>query len=726
MEITYNQSPSLLDLSLEQKKHAQWLLSQMTLEEKIGQMVQVDTTWKQDIPQLIRQGRIGSILTIRDLPFINTLQKIAVQESRLGVPLLIGNDVIHGYKTIFPIPLALACTWEPEFIENVAEVIAREAIAAGTHWNFAPMVDICREPRWGRIAEGAGEDPWLGSQISRAWVRGFQKLPQSGSRRLAACVKHFAAYGAPEGGRDYNTVDMSEVRLRSEYLPPYQAAVEEGVASIMTSFNELNGVPATANTFLLQQILRDEWGFEGVVISDFDSIGELILHGFAEDHYQAAFQSASAGVDVDMMGDAYHFHLADQVEKNLISKEFIDEAALRVLELKEWIGLFENPYVDEQTVTTIWTDPKHQEAALDAAEKSIVLLKNENNLLPLTINNQKIALIGPLADQRQSLLGSWSCEGDPLVTETFLEALQENLPEDCQLTYTRGCEVEGGDVDFQGAITAAKQADLVILALGETDTMSGEAHSRAHIGLPGRQQDLADAICEIGKPVVAVIFSGRPLILNSIAKLVPSILMAWQGGSYAAQALVNILTGQADPSAKLTTTFPRCEGQIPVYYAHKRTTRPFDSDGTLQFNQAHKSIYLDESNLPLYPFGYGLTYTTFEYNDLVIEYPELKEQDSLKLSIKITNTGARTGTEIAQCYIRDMVGSVTRPVKELKDFKKITLLPGESQTVQFEIPVSRLRYWNAKGEYQVEAGEFRVWIGPNSQEGLQGTFWLVA
>ncbi len=721
MDITITQSPNL---STKQNQHVDWLLQQMTLEEKIGQMVQADLSWKQDVAKLVREGRIGSLLTIRDIDQINYYQKIAIEESRLGIPLIIGNDVIHGYKIIYPIPLALSCTWEPALIEQVSEAVAKEATASGTHWNFSPMVDICREPRWGRIAEGAGEDAWLGSQIARAYVRGYQKEFSSTACRMAACVKHYAAYGAPEAGKDYNTVDMSENRLRNEYLPPYQAAVNEGVATIMTSFNELNGVPATANAFLLQQILRNEWGFEGVVISDYDSIGELILHGFAEDHQQASLQSALAGVDIDMMGDAYHFHLADLVRAGKVSEQFVDAAARRILELKEWIGIFEHPYVDRAAAEIAWKKPEHRQLALHTAEKSMVLLKNDQELLPINLTNQRIALIGPLANERQSLLGSWSCEGNPDETETLAECLEKNLPERCSLTYALGCSIEGSDLDLQNTINAVQQADLVILAIGEKDTMSGEAHARAHIGLPGRQAELVEAVSRMGKPVVAVVFSGRPLILNQLAEQVPAILMAWQGGSFTAQAIYNLLSGAASPSAKITASFPRCEGQIPVYYAHKSTSRPANTQGTIQFNEAHRSVYLDESDQPLYPFGYGLTYTTFAYSDLRVETPQLHEDESLVVSAVITNTGKRTGTEIVQCYIRDLVGSVTRPVKELKDFTKITLTPGESQRVNFSIPVARLRFWNAQGQYQAEPGKFKVWIGPNALEGLESNFIL--
>ena len=701
------------------------LIRKMTLDEKIGQMVQADPSWNQDIPLLIRQGRIGSILTIRDTHAINVYQKIAVDESRLGIPLLIANDVIHGYRTIFPIPLAMACTWDLALIEQVGFVIACEAAAAGTHWNFAPMVDICRDPRWGRVAEGAGEDPFLGTQVAKAWVRGFQAEGLPGGKRVAACVKHFAAYGAAEAGKDYNTVDMSERRLRSDYLPPYLGAIEAGVATVMASFNELNGIPATANTFLLQNLLRDEWGFDGVVVSDYDSIGELILHGFTQDHREAGMRSVLAGVDVDMMGNAYHFFLAELVRDGRVPEACIDAAVRRILALKFRLGLFENPYIDESLAPSILMHPSHQELALKAAEASIVLLKNEAGLLPLKPEGKTVALIGPLAGERQSLLGSWACEGLPEETTSLVDGLRKALPGNTQIITAKGCDVVGPETDFETALDAAGQADVVILALGETDWMSGEAHSRAHLGLPGRQQELLEAVAATGKPIVAILFSGRPLALPWLAEHVPAILMAWQGGTRAADAIANILLGHSNPSGKLTICLPRSVGQIPVYYAHKSTGRPADSIGVTQFNQAHKSTYLDETNNPLFPFGYGLSYASFSYNHLVVETPILRKDDILSLTVEISNTGDRDGQEIAQCYVRDLYGSITRPVKELKGFQKISLQAGASRTVRFEVPVSSLAFWDQHMQYRVEPGDFKVWIGPDSASGLEGSFSII-
>lgn len=698
------------------------LLKKMTLEEKVGQMVQADLSWKQDVPQLLREGRIGSLLTIRDAVTINALQRIAVEETRLGIPVLMGNDIIHGYRTIFPIPLALASSWNLDLIEKIAKVSISEAAATGTTWNYSPMVDISRDPRWGRIAEGAGEDPFLGAEIARAWVRGIQSPSLPGEKRAAACVKHFAAYGAAESGKDYNTVDMSERRLRNEYLAPYKAAVEEGVLSVMTSFNELNGIPATANAFLLQQILRKEWGFDGVIVSDYDSVGELIYHGIAEDHKEAALLSMRAGVDVDMMGNGYHFHLADLVREGKISEKDVDQAVLRILMLKVKLDLFENPYVDEEAIASRLQKPEYMELAVRAAEQSIVLLKNKGQVLPLQPAGKTIAVIGPIATEQASLLGCWHFDGQPEETETVLENLRRSLPVGTNLVYEKGCAVNGRETDFSAAVLAANQADIILLTLGETEEMSGEAHSRSNLRLPGMQQALANAVFAAGKPVVAILFSGRPLVVSQLFEDVDALLMAWHGGSKAAQGLTNILLGKADPSARITASFPRSEGQIPVYYAHKATGRPYEANGTLQFNELHKSSYIDESNYPLFPFGYGLSYTTFAYSDLIVETPTISPVGVLRISAKVTNTGSREGQETVQCYLRDLVGSVTRPVKELKRFQKINLKPGESHTIHFEIAAAEMGFYGIDMEYVVEPGKFDIWIGPNSAEGLKRSF----
>ncbi len=721
--------PSLPTLKQHKKtnkeKFCSTLLSNMTLEEKIGQMVQADLSWKQDIKQLLKNGKVGSLLTIYDPKVINEYQRIAVEESRLGIPLLIGNDIIHGCRTIFPIPIAIACSWDVKLVEEVAKFTIAEALATGTTWNYAPMVDISRDPRWGRIAESAGEDPMLSSAIGQAWVRGYQGYRDEKNRAASACVKHYAAYGAAESGKDYNTVDMSERRLREEYLPPYKAAIDAGVKTIMTSFNDLHGLPATANPLLLRQILRREWGFDGVVVSDYDSIGELVLHGFACDYKEAALRSILAGVDIDMMGNAYHFHLADLVHEGKVSETMIDEAVMRILQLKYDLGLFEEPYVNESKTDSSLLQQNTLHLATKAAAECIVLLKNESDLLPLQPAGKTIALIGPMAQERQSLMGCWSFDGRPSETETLQEAMLRNFPSETKLIIESGCEIDGHEIAFEAAVQAAAQADIVILAVGEAETMSGEAHSRAHLGLPGRQQALVDAVLTTGKPTIAVVFTGRPLVITQLAQQVPALLMAWHGGTCAAQGFCDILLGHVNPSAKLTTSFPRSEGQIPVYYAHKSTSRPVESNGTLQFNKKHKSSYLDESNDPLFPFGFGLSYTHFDYSDLKVHTPKLEKNGTLKVTATITNSGNVSGSEIVQLYIRDLVGITTRPVKELKDFQKLTLAPGESRRVEFNLPAERLAFLDLDLQPIIEGGKFKVWIASSSIEGLEGSFEII-
>jgi beta-glucosidase len=699
------------------------LLARMTLEEKVGQMNQVKLGWKPDVALAIRDGLVGSMLSVTDVSQINRLQRIAVEESRLGIPLVFGNDVIHGYRTIFPIPLAESCTWDPGMVERAARFAAIEAAANGTDWIFAPMVDVTREPRWGRIAEGAGEDPFLGSTMARARVRGFQSADLPGGCRIASCPKHYVAYGAAEAGKDYNTVDISERTLRDVYLPPFKAAFDAGAWTVMSSFNEISGVPASANRFTLYTVLREEWGFSGVVLSDYDAIGELLHHGFAADLSEAAYKSLMAGVDVDMMGNAFHNHLANLVREGQVPEAKIDQVVRRILRLKAKLGLFQQPYTDEALANEFTLREEHRQAALKGAHKSMVLLKNEGGLLPLSPEMRKIALIGPLADDRAELLGCWSCDGRPEDVETVLAGFLAVLPEESTLIHVPGCPVEGQTEEgFGAAITAALAADVAVLVLGESAAMSGEAHSRARLGLPGRQQELLEAVHATGTPIVAVLMSGRPLVIPWMAERVPAILQAWHGGIRAGRAVADILVGNVNPSGKLTASFPRTEGQIPVYYAHKSTGRPIHTKGVIQFNEAHRSQYLDEPNTPLFPFGYGLSYTTFVYSDLEVETPVVRPQDRLVVNAVVTNTGERAGDEIVQLYVCDLVGSVTRPVKELKGFQRLTLEPGEQKAVRFEIPVDRLGFHGLAMDYIVEPGVFKVWVGPNAAEGLEGEF----
>jgi beta-glucosidase len=702
------------------------LLGRMTLAEKVGQMVQVTPAAVPALEEMIREGRVGSLLSEPDGRKINRYQRLAVEESRLGIPLIVGNDVVHGLRTIFPIPLASSCTWDLPLVEETARAAAEEASASGTDWTFAPMVDIARDPRWGRIAEGAGEDVFLGTAMAQAQIRGFQARELASGRRMAACPKHYVAYGAAEAGRDYNTVDISERTLRELYLPPFRGAFDVGAGSVMTSFNEIGGVPATASAFLLRTLLRDEWQWQGVVLSDYNAIGELIPHGFAADLKDAARLSILAGVDMDMMSGAYAQHLAGLVEEGTVPETLVDEAVRRVLRLKLQLGLFEHPYTDETLAEQIILRDDFRELALQVAQESMVMLKNESRngapVLPLTPGAQRIALIGPLADARRDLLGTWAIFADPDdVQETVLDGM--NSYENGGLAYIEGCPVkDSGPANIPAAVAAARDADVVVVVLGESADMSGEAHSRAHLGLPGRQQELIDAIAETGTPIVAVLMTGRPLVIPRLVEQVDALLVAWHGGIRAGRAVADILFGAANPSGKLTASWPRAEGQIPLYYAHKSTGRPVGGSGTTQFDEPFKSTYLDEPNAPLFPFGFGLSYTTFDYHTLSVETPVISPTGTLKVSGGIKNTGERAGTEVVQLYVRDLVGGVTRPVKELKGFRRITLQPGEEQTVRFEVPAQQLGFVGPDLEYVVEPGEFKVWIGPDSTTNLEGDF----
>lgn len=703
------------------------LLNRMTLEEKVGQMNQVNVTGRGDLGAKIRDGQVGSLLNVWDVREINRLQRIAVKESRLGIPLIVGTDVIHGYRTIFPIPLAESCTWDPALLERAARAAADEAAASGTDWIFAPMVDIARDPRWGRIAEGAGEDPFLGRAMARARVRGFQAPGLAGGKRITACPKHYVAYGAAIGGKDYNTVDVSERSLRDVYLPPFKAAFNAGAGSVMSSFNEIAGVPASANAFILRQILREEFDFPGVVLSDYDAIGELIQHGFARDLRDAALKAVKAGEDIDMMSYAFEDHLADLVREGEVPEVLVDEAVRRILCLKVMLGIFDQPYTDEALRDEVLLREDIRDLALEVAQKSIVLLKNEDDLLPLDpemVTN--IALIGPLADNQLELLGSWSCDGDPDDVETVLTGVRRVMDVSMSLTYVKGCAIEGEeDLDVEAAVAAARDADVAVLVLGESAMMSGEAHSRAYLGLPGHQQVLLEAVVATGCPIVAVVISGRPLVLSWMDENVPTIVQAWQGGTRAGRAVADVLFGVVNPSGKLTAGFPRTVGQIPVFYAHKSTGRPVEERGVIQFNRAHKSQYLDEGNTPLYGFGYGLSYTTFAYSEMEVETPEVGPADEVDVSVTVTNTGDHAGDEIVQLYVQDLVGEVTRPVHELKSFTRISLEPGEARRVTLTVPVSELSFHGLAMTPIVEPGEFKVWVGPNAYEGLEGAFRLV-
>lgn len=692
----------------------QELIDQMTLTEKIGQLVLVDKSWDQDIPSLIREGRIGSLLTIRNPEEINEFQKIAVDESRLGIPLLFGNDVIHGYKTILPIPLAQACSWNLDLIHEAEVMVAKEALAAGTQWNYSPMVDVTRDPRWGRVAEGSGEDTFLTSQIAKTRIEAYQRENLHPFWRMAACVKHFAGYGAPIGGKDYNSVTMSEEHLRQVHLPPFKAAIDAGAASIMTAFHDLNGIPATINKLLLKKILRDEWGFSKVITSDFDSIGELIHHRVAKDHYEAAKLAALAGVDIDMMGNAYHYHLEELVDEGIVPEQWIDDAVIRILELKEFTGILEAPYIDLSATQTTFSTPDNLQIAANLALESIVLLKNEKDILPLSSDLKNIALIGPFIDERDALLGCWRCEGNPDQVETIFEVLSKALP-DKKIKHARGCDIEGTEVEISKIEQVLDVADACVMLVGESAEMSGEAHSRAYLGLPGAQAELIKIVHQARIPLILVIISGRPLAIPLEIGAADAVLLAMHGGTKAGEAIAQTIVGKNNPSGKLPISLPVSEGQIPVYYAHNSTGRPIDSNGTIQFNQEHKSKYLDIPNAPLFPFGFGLSYSKFEYSNFKCNHSKIKNGDTVKLEISVTNIGNCSGKDIIQLYIQDEIASKAVPIKELKGFAKISLEPGETKDVVFWIETSRLGYFDETMDYTVEPGVFNIYIGSDSK-----------
>ncbi|MBE0639027.1 MAG: beta-glucosidase BglX [Bacteroidales bacterium] len=711
----------------EMEDFVEGLLAQMTLEEKIGQMTlfagdmdQTGQLKRKDIEEDIKLGRVGAIFN--NYGAINTrrLQEFAIKNTRLRIPLLFGLDVIHGFKTIFPVPLAEAASWDLQAIEKSARIAAIEASAVGLNWTFAPVCDISRDPRWGRIVEGAGEDPYLASLIARARVRGFQGENLKANNTLAACVKHFAAYGAVQAGREYNSVDMSERMLREVYLPPYQAAVDEGALTLMTAFNDLNGVPASASKFLLTDILRNEWNFDGFVVTDYTSIMELIQHGVATDEAQASEISLKAGVDMDMQSGFFQKELAKLVEQNIIEEEQINTAVRRILKVKYQLGLFEDPFrycSDEREQNEIMA-PEFLEAARDIARKSIVLLKNKNNLLPLSKELKTIAVIGPLADAKIEMNGSWAAAGDRSKSVTLLEGLRAKLPE-MNLIFAKGCEIDGTVTDgFAEAIAAAMQSEVVILAIGEAASMSGEAASRSDIGLPGVQQELVEALHKTGKPIVVVLINGRPLTINWIDEKIPAIIEAWFPGTQGGHAISDVLFGDYNPSGKLPVTFPKNVGQIPIYYSSKNTGRPFDP------KNKYTSHYLDVSNDPLYVFGYGLNYTTFEYGEIMLDKNSMTDYETLEVSVEVTNTGKIAGEEVVQLYIQDAVASLTRPVRELKGFKKIMIEPGQSVTATFTIKPSDLAFYDQDMHFTAEKGEFRIYIGGNSRDTKSAVFEL--
>jgi len=706
------------------------LLSQMTLEEKVGQMTLYVSRWavtgptlNGDVEKELRAGRVGAVYNAISVEYVRRLQKIAVEETRMHIPLIFGFDVIHGFKTIFPLPLAEACSWDLSLIEKTTALQAKEAAAAGLNWTFSPMVDIARDPRWGRVVEGAGEDPYYGSLVAAAKVRGYQGADLASPATLLACVKHFAAYGAPEAGREYNTVDMSERTLREVYLPPYHAAVAAGVGSVMTSFNDLNGIPSTANRWLLHDILRGEWGFRGVVISDYTSINELVNHGIAADEKEAALLAIRAGVDMDLQGGDYIRNLPALVREGRVPEALIDSAVFRILKAKYALGLFDDPYryLDEEREKKTILSQEMLGHALQAAHESVVLLKNDTvggrPLLPLSKKVHKVAVIGPLGDSRRDMLGSWSGAGNSGDVTTLLQGIRDKLP-GAVVRYAGGCELTGDDRSgFSEALALARSSDVVILALGEGAWQNGEAASRSDINLSGMQEELAEAVLNAGRPTVVVIMAGRPLTIARLAEKAPAIVYGWQLGTTAGTALADILFGDYNPSGRLVISFPRNTGQIPVYYSMKTTGRP-------KSDQKFTSKYLDIPNTPLYPFGYGLSYTRFEYSGLSVAKDTIAFGEPLTITVRVKNSGDRDGIEVVQLYVRDVVASVTRPAKELKGFRRLSLKAGEEKTVSFTLTSDDLRFYDREMRFTAEPGAFRVFVGRNAEETLEGGFYL--
>ncbi|GAB3862194.1 beta-glucosidase BglX [Hymenobacter terrigena] len=699
------------------------LLAQMTLDEKVGQLNQYSgrevtgpaSDRKNTLLSSIRSGQVGSMLNVKGVKDTREIQAVAL-ESRLHIPLLFSLDVIHGYQTTFPIPLAEAASWDLDAIRLGAHVAAREAAASGIHWTFAPMVDIGRDPRWGRVMEGAGEDTYLGSQIAKARVLGFQGDKLGSTDAIMACAKHFAAYGAATAGRDYNAVDISEQQLWETYLPPFHAAAEAGAATFMNSFNTLNGIPATGNAYLQRDILKGQWKYPGFVVSDWGSIGELANWGYAADKTDAAQKAITAGSDMDMESDAYHQKLAQLVQAGKVNISLVDDAVRRILRKKFELGLFDDPYrfSDEKREKQVLSDPQNRAAARQMAQKSLVLLKNENAALPLTKALRRVAIIGPLAKSKRDLNGSWTVDTDTTRITSLYDGLRQRAGKTTELLYAKGCAVSGDSrAGFEQAVAAAKNADVIVLTVGEAWDMSGEAKSRTDIHLPGVQEELFKALKATGKPVAVVVFGGRPLIFDAISEQADAILYAWWPGSEGGTALADVLYGDYNPAGKLPITFPRSVGQIPIAYNQQYNTgRPVTKPGDIRY----RSAYIDSPNTPRYAFGYGLSYTTFKYSDLKISQAQLKAGESAQVTFTLTNTGKVAGEEVTQLYLRDPVASVARPLKELKDFRKISLKPGESKTVTFTIDKDKLAFYNSKLEWAAEPGKFNLMVGSASDD----------
>ena len=721
--------PSTVGATPEVERRVDQLLSRMTLAEKIGQMNQVSAGGEvANYADALRKGQIGSILNEVDPVKVNEFQRICVEESRLGIPLLVGRDVIHGFHTVFPIPLGLASTFDPALVEAGARVASVEATGQGVRWTFSPMLDIARDPRWGRIAEGSGEDTWLDARMAEAMVRGYQGATLDATS-MAACIKHFAGYGAAEGGRDYNSTFLTERQLRNVYLPPFEAAVKAGALTLMTSFNDNDGVPSTGNVFLVKDVLRGEWGFDGLVVTDWNSMGEMINHGFGVDRKDVARKSLEAGVDMDMMTYGYLSHLEELVHSGAVKESDIDQAVRNILRVKILLGLFENPYVDVEAGQAVQYAPEHLAAAQKTAEESAILLKNDG-VLPLKADAiRNILVTGPMADAPHEQLGTWAFDGQSSHTVTPLKALQERFPG--KVTYVQGLKNSRSRRErFDDVVAAARRADVVLVFLGEEAILSGEAHSLADLNLKGAQSALLAALKAAGKPVVATVMAGRPLTIERDLPYCNALLYAFHPGTMGGPALVNLLTGAVNPSGKTPITFLRTVGQAPLYYSHNRTGRPYNGETLLddipeeagQTSLGNTSYYLDYGAYPLFPFGYGLSYTTFAYSGIALDRKTYAAEDTVQVSFTLANTGACAGTEVVQIYVRDLVGSITRPVKELKHFERVTLEPGESRTLTVGIPVRDLAFVGLDGVKKVEPGEFQLWVAGDSASGEPVSF----
>lgn len=722
------------DVRTEKKVEA--LLSRMTLEEKLGQMNQISSYGNiEDMSGLIKKGEVGSILNEVDPVRINALQHVAMEESRLGIPLLMARDVIHGFKTIFPIPLGQAASFNPQVAEDGARVAAIEASSVGIRWTFAPMIDVARDPRWGRMAEGCGEDTYLTSVMGAAMIKGFQGDSLSSSTSIAACPKHFVGYGAAEGGRDYNSTFIPERRLRNVYLPPFEAAAKAGAATFMTSFNDNDGVPSTGNKFILKDVLRDEWGFDGLVVTDWASANEMINHGFAADPKEAAMKAVNAGVDMEMVSYTFVKELPALIKEGKVKESVIDDAVRNILRVKYRLGLFDNPYVDEKKTDVLYA-PSHLEAAKQAAVESAILLKNEGEVLPLQPSVKTVAIVGPMANAPYEQMGTWVFDGDKSRTVTPLNAIKELVGDKVQIIYEPGLAYsrDKDKVGVAKAVSAAARADVILAFVGEEAILSGEAHCLADLNLQGAQSELIAALAKTGKPVVTIVMAGRPLTIGKEAELSSAMLYSFHPGTMGGPAIADLLWGKSVPSGKTPVTFPKMVGQIPIYYAHNTTGRPATRNEVLlddisveagQTSLGCTSFYLDAGFDPLYPFGYGLSYTTFQYSNVKLSATELKKDGVLTVTFDLENTGKYEGTEVAQLYVQDKVGSVTRPVKELKRFARVTLKPGEKKNVSFELPVSELAFWNIDRMKTVEPGDFALWVAPDSQTGEEVFFRVI-